>query len=98
MNRREELLASLPRHEAPVILVDNASMDGTADAVRAALPHVRVVRLPENLGAVARNVGVALAETELVAFADDDSWWAPGALSLASALFSRHPRMAVLAG
>ena len=28
-NRRTDLLASLPRHEAPVVLVDNASTDGT---------------------------------------------------------------------
>ena len=33
-NRRADLLASLPRHEAPVVLVDNASTDGTVEAVR----------------------------------------------------------------
>lgn len=97
-DRREELLASLPRHEAPAVLVDNASADGSAAAVRAALPHVRVVRMTHNAGATARNVGVALAGTPLVAFADDDSWWAPGALARAADLFDRHPRMAVLAG
>jgi hypothetical protein len=54
--------------------------------------------LPRNRGAVARNVGVELADTPYVAFADDDSWWAPGALERAADLFDAHPRLAVLAG
>ncbi|MDR7281104.1 glycosyltransferase family 2 protein [Catenuloplanes atrovinosus] len=33
-----------------VIVVDNASSDGSADAIEAALPQVRVVRLPRNVG------------------------------------------------
>ena len=32
-----------------------------------------------------------------VAFSDDDSWWAPGALARAVELLERHPRLAVLA-
>jgi GT2 family glycosyltransferase len=98
MNRRDEVLASLSRHEAEVILVDNASTDGTAEAVRAALPHVRVVRMAHNAGAQARNVGVALATTPYVAFADDDSWWAAGALDRAVDVLDAHRRMALLAG
>jgi GT2 family glycosyltransferase len=97
-NRREELLHTLPRHEAPVVLVDNASTDGSAGAVRAALPAVRVIEVPRNLGAVARNLGVQVAATPYVAFADDDSWWAPGALARAVAVLDAHPRVGLLAG
>jgi hypothetical protein len=46
-----------------VILVDNGSDDGSPDADRGAFPHVTVVRLAENRGAAARNVGVELART-----------------------------------
>jgi GT2 family glycosyltransferase len=95
-NRREELLATLPRHEAPVILVDNASTDGSAEAVRAAHPEVTVIALDRNVGAQARTVGVARAGTPFVAFADDDSWWAPGDLARAVAVLRAHPRLAVL--
>ncbi|TFV53244.1 glycosyltransferase [Blastococcus sp. TF02A-35] len=95
-DRREDLLATLPRHEAPVVLVDNASTDGTVEAVRAALPAVEVVPLPENVGSYARTVGVQHAGTEFVAFADDDSWWAPGDLARAAGLMRAHPRLAVL--
>jgi GT2 family glycosyltransferase len=96
-NRRVELLATLDRHTRPVILVDNASTDGTPDAVAAACPDVRVVRESRNLGATARNIGVELADTPYVAFADDDSWWQPGALELAVKILDDHPRVGLLA-
>ena len=97
-NRREELVAHLGRHEGPVIVVDNASTDGSVEAVRAAHPRVRVVPLTRNVGAVARTVGARLASTPYVAFADDDSWWAPGALARAAAVFDAHPRLGLVAG
>jgi GT2 family glycosyltransferase len=96
-NRRTELLAHLRHHEAPVIVVDNASTDGSAEAVEAAFPDVRVVRLRRNRGAVARTIGARLASTEYVAFADDDSWWAPGALAAAERILDAHPRVGLLA-
>ena len=95
-NRRADLLSSLPRHEAPVILVDNASTDGTVDAVRTALPDVTVLPQTRNLGAEGRTVGVERAGTPFVAFADDDSWWAPGDLARAVDILRAHPRLAVL--
>ncbi|HEX6471263.1 MAG TPA: glycosyltransferase [Streptosporangiaceae bacterium] len=94
-DRAAELRRTLPRHRAPVIVVDNASSDDTAGVARAA--GARLIRLPGNLGAAARNVGVEAAATPYVAFADDDSWWEPGALDRAAAILDAHPRAAVLA-
>ena len=96
-NRRADLLASLPHHEAPVVLVDNASTDGTVEAVRAAHPAVTVVPLDRNTGALARTVGAARAGTPFVAFTDDDSWWAPGDLARAVEIMQAHPRLGLLA-
>ena len=43
-----------------VIVVDNASADGTVQIVRERFPHVRVMANPENLGfARAANMGAA---------------------------------------
>jgi len=95
-NRRDDLLATLPRHEAPTVLVDNASSDGTVDAVRSAHPDVTVISLPRNVGAAARTLGAERAGTPFVAFADDDSWWAPGDLARAVAIMRAHPRLALL--
>lgn len=96
-DRLPDLQRSLPKHQPPVILVDNGSTDGTTAWVGEHLPEIRVIALAENHGAGARNIGVEAAGTPYVAFADDDSWWAPGALETAARLFDDHPRLALLA-
>ncbi len=95
-NRREELLRSLARHHAPVVYVDNDSTDGSADAVSTSFPDVEVVRLARNAGAYGRTIGVRRVRTPFVAFADDDSWWAPGALATAAGYFAAHPRLGLI--
>ncbi|MEV0203269.1 glycosyltransferase [Nonomuraea sp. NPDC050691] len=96
-NRRRALAGSLPHHPRPAVLVDNGSTDGSPGFVRRHFPDVTVVEAGRNLGAPARNVGVRMAGTPYVAFADDDSWWAPGALARAADVLDAHPRLAVLA-
>jgi GT2 family glycosyltransferase len=101
-DRRPQLLATLGQltsmPERPhVIVVDNASSDGTAAAVSRLHPGVQVIGLPRNAGAVARNIGVAAAQSRYVAFADDDSWWEPGALSAAADLFDHHDEIGLIA-
>ena len=101
-DRRESLLRSLHRlvepGGPPVVVVDNGSTDGTPAAVRSSYPAVEVVELALNAGAVARTVGVRRVPTPYVAFADDDSWWEPGALDRAADLLDAHPGVAVVAG
>jgi len=99
--RREELLRTLGKlvaeHEAgAIVVVDNGSRDGTEAAVAAHFPAVQWVRLARNLGAAGRNHGVQRAATPYVAFCDDDTWWAPGALAHAVALLDAYPRLAVV--
>jgi GT2 family glycosyltransferase len=101
-DRRRQVLASLAHlsrlpDAPPIILVDNGSRDGTAGAVRRAFPAVDVVRLSENRGAPARTVGVERASTPYVAFSDDDSWWAPGALDRAADVFEANHRLGLVA-
>jgi GT2 family glycosyltransferase len=68
--------------EIEVIVVDDASTDGTPDVARSADPRVRVVRRPEPSGvSAARNDGIAAARGHWVAFCDDDDVWAPEKLS-----------------
>ena len=101
-DRAADVLSTLRRLDAlpgqpPVVVVDNASSDGTAEQVAEAFRDVRVERLPANLGAAARSVGAAVLETPLVAFSDDDSWWAPGALALAGRRFAEDEGLGLLA-
>ncbi len=100
-DRRDELLQSLERLRAlperpHVVVVDNASVDGTAQAVATAFPEVQLIRADCNLGASGRNVGVETVETPYVAFDDDDTFCKPGSIREAAELFDRHPSLAVL--
>ncbi len=90
-------LTHLSPLRVPVIVVDNASDDATVARVRDEFPLVRVLESPVNLGAPGRNLGVRVARTPFVAFADDDSWWAPDALDRAERIFDDHPDLAVIA-
>ena len=78
--------------------MDNASTDGTTALVRAQFPEVELVALARNIGAAARTLGAARAETPYVAFADDDSWWAPGSLRRATEVLDEFPGLALVAG
>ncbi len=83
---RESLAAVLGQSRAPdaVIVVDNASTDGTAEAVRAGFPAVRLAALARNTGGAggfAYGLALALADAaDLVWLMDDDTVPEPGAL------------------
>ncbi|WP_197320351.1 glycosyltransferase family 2 protein [Saccharomonospora sp. NB11] len=101
-NRVDDLTRTLTRLRElsptpPVIVVDNGSRDDTTSRVRHRFPGVRVIRLPENVGMAARNLGVEAANTPYVAFCDDDSWWEQGALTRAEVLFDAYPRLGLVA-
>ncbi|MEV0597994.1 glycosyltransferase [Streptomyces sp. NPDC050315] len=101
-NRREGVLHTLDRlaelpERPPVIVVDNGSEDGTADAVRAHPAGAEVLCPGRNTGALGRTLAVRHARTPYVAFSDDDSWWAPGALTTAAQLLDDHPDLGLLA-
>ncbi len=81
-NRREEVLRSVelilqsdyPDERLHVVVVDNASNDGTAEAVAERFGgRVEVLRLPENQGAVARNRVIMEREEPYSFMFDDDS-------------------------
>lgn len=84
--RRPRLVAlavasALAQDPAPaeVIVVDDASGDGTAEAAEAA--GAEVLRLPRNTGeGGARTAGVERAQHEWTAFLDSDDEWLPGHL------------------
>ena len=102
-NRCRELARTLDRlavdsPEVEVLVVDNASSDGTPALLRERHDALRAIRCRRNLGATARNVGVDAADSRFVAFADDDSWWAPGALARAARLLDDFPGVGLLAG
>ena len=78
-NRRKMLVTALagareqryPHKE--IIVVDNASTDGTVEFVRSSYPEVKVVSNARNLGsAVGRNQGIDASSGDIIIFMDDD--------------------------
>jgi GT2 family glycosyltransferase len=64
-----------------ILLVDDASDDGSMELVAKRFPDVELVRLSENRGpAAARNAGLSRAGTPLVLFVDHDLYLEPDAL------------------
>jgi GT2 family glycosyltransferase len=88
-------LASVKEHAAPVqaevVLVDNASHDGTAEAVAEAFPGTEVVSLAANVGVAARNAGLRRARGRLRMFLDSDARLTAGALPELVAFMDAHP-------
>jgi GT2 family glycosyltransferase len=65
-----------------IILVDNASTDGSADLVQQQWPQVRLYRNDKNIGfAVACNQGVSYASGEMLVLLNQDTWVQPGWLN-----------------
>jgi N-acetylglucosaminyl-diphospho-decaprenol L-rhamnosyltransferase len=70
-----------PEHE--VIIVDNASTDGSADMVKSEFPNARLIENFDNVGfGAANNQGMALARREFVLFLNSDAYAEPGAISM----------------
>ncbi len=72
-----ECLESLRATHSPVvreiIIVDNASSDGSPDMVQSSFPEVALIRSSENLGfARANNLGIERASGEFVALVNSD--------------------------
>jgi hypothetical protein len=66
-----------------ILVVDNASSDGTPAAIRARFPAVRLIELPDNLGlSVARNVGLQELHSTLALSLDHDIYVDPECIDL----------------
>lgn len=79
---------------AEVLVVDDQSTDGSADIAREA--GARVLSAPTNAGpASARNIGIAAATGDLIAFLDADDCWLPGHLEACAGLLARFPEAGV---
>jgi GT2 family glycosyltransferase len=100
-DRRASTLTTLDRlvelpERPPIVVVDNGSHDGTPRAIARRHPQVQVIALGRNAAAAARTIGARALDLPLVAFCDDDSWWAPGALDRAARVFGEYPRLGLL--
>lgn len=90
---RRVQLCGLPSTQFEILVVDNASTDGTPDLIAHELPDVRLIRLAHNRGPVAKNHALAQARGTFVVFLDDDAYPLPGAIAQMIRHFDADPRL-----
>jgi GT2 family glycosyltransferase len=75
-------LAEHPPHRShEIVVVDNASRDGSVAAIRERWPHVRLIPLASNVGfARANNAGLRQTQSELVLLLNSDTLAGPGSI------------------
>ncbi len=86
-----------PAIPVDVVVVDNASGDGSPGWVRANCPAVRLLEAGDNLGfARANNLGIRATASELVLLLNPDTVVPPGAIDRMVNALDRHPGVAAL--
>lgn len=92
-------LADAARAGCEVLVVDNASEDGSAAAAAAAFPWLRVVHAGANVGfAVGANLGAGQATGDVVVFLNPDARVLPGALAGLVGELAAAPRAGIAGG
>ena len=85
-NRKKELEETIKKvfeqdyKNIEVIIVDNASSDGTQEMIQAEYPDIKLIALYKNIGISAWNFGVDESHAEFILFLDDDSYPEPGSI------------------
>jgi GT2 family glycosyltransferase len=103
----EDCLASIEREvrsrpeaerlDTETLVVDQASTDGSAEAVRARFPWAEVIRLPRNVGfAAGNNAGLRRARGRHCVLLNNDTVVLPGALERCVRYLDAHPSVGVV--
>jgi N-acetylglucosaminyl-diphospho-decaprenol L-rhamnosyltransferase len=101
-NARTDLAACLaslrdnpPALRHDIVVVDNASEDGSVEAARA-VPGVNVIALERNAGfSAANNVGIRSTASELILLLNSDTIVPAGAIDALARRFRANPRVGV---
>lgn len=84
-------------NDAEVIVVDNASNDGSVEMIQKEFPNVKLVANTHNVGfAKANNQGVEIATGEYVLFLNPDTELHPESLSKSLEAIKNNPKIGIL--
>ena len=102
-NRRDDLTETLEKlsHDAypnlEIIVVDNASTDGTAEFVADRFPHVKLIQEESNRGIAGYNSGFRSAKGEFIVAIDSDSYPHKDAISKSVEIFHQYEDVGIVA-
>ncbi|MCE6950265.1 glycosyltransferase family 2 protein [Cereibacter sphaeroides] len=95
----ETLYATTRQTRFHTVVLDNASSDGSVEAIAAAFPQVEVIASPENLGfAKANNVVAGQATTDWLLLLNSDTECHEGAVDALLAFSKAHPEAGITGG
>ncbi len=84
--------------ELEIVVVDNASSDGTGEKLAIAYPQARYLRLTENCGfAAGNNAGLELVTTGLVFLLNNDTVVEPESIAALLSQANEHPEFSIFA-
>ncbi len=89
----------IDRISTEIVVVDNASTDGTVEKLEAKYPRVNFVPLQSNIGfAAATNVGIRQASGQYVLLLNPDTQVCPGSLSVLIKALDTMPHVGMVSG
>lgn len=90
----ESLTTTPPRRSMEIIVVDNASSDGSVEMIEAKFPQVKLIRNNENLGfAKGNNVGIRQCRGRYIALVNPDVIVFPGCLDALGNFLDQNPKV-----
>ncbi len=89
--------SNLSHSEYEIIVVDNASNDGTVESLRASYPHVRLIQNDQNLGfSKANNQGIKISQGKYILLLNNDTEVLPGSLESMMKIMKESPHTGLL--
>jgi GT2 family glycosyltransferase len=90
----ESLAEAPPCRTMEILVVDNASADGSAEMIEARFPHVKLIRSTENLGfAKGNNVAIRQGQGRYIALVNPDVIVFPGCLDALADFLDQNPKV-----
>jgi len=103
-NRKAEIMETIHSihtqtyQNIEIVVVDNASTDGTVESLQHNHPEIKVIPLKENLGASAgRNPGITAAQGEIIFLLDSDASLGKDTIQNVVKKFQSRPDIGVIA-
>lgn len=83
-----------PHRSLEILVVDNASSDGSSEMIQARFPHVKLIRSQENLGfAKGNNVAIRQCQGRYIALVNPDVIVFPGCLDALADFLDQNPKV-----
>lgn len=93
----QSVLAATKNMDAEVIVVDNASVDGSVSWIKSQFPQVKLIENKENLGfPKGNNIGVAQAKGDYVCILNPDTLLAEDTFNNALEFMEQHSQVAIM--